>query len=351
MSELVKATAPSLDSREYMDLVKNTVVAKDVSEHEFSLFLHQCRRTGLDPLCRQIYCISRKTKDGGRRITIQTSIDGFRLIAERSGKYAGQIGPHWCGPDGQWSDVWLQREAPTAARVGVIRSDFKEPLYGVALLKSYNPGFNDLWNKMPEVMLAKCAEASALRKAFPQELSGLYSSDEMVDQAEEPRRSQEAADAVAERKLAEAKERKSAPKPAEPAVSTPEVISPAVVELWKRMTDIKGVCEAFAEMKKSFVELMGNDSKYYEILKKHGFAHSNDVKQKGAVAARNCGKELLEALIAGEPVEFAAGEDDVPSVDELKAGTTKEAQRQTLGAHLSPKAREISEQLVKEMEQ
>lgn len=176
---------------EQVEIIRSQV-APDATDDELALFLAYSRRVGLDPIARQIYAIHRDVNRRGpngwvkeKRMTIQTSIDGFRLIAERTGNYAGRRGPHWCGPDGEWKEVWLdETQNPVASRVGVLKHGFIEPLYAVAHWREYAPLKDGkpqaMWAKMPALMLGKVAEALALRGAFPAELSGLYTDDEMA---------------------------------------------------------------------------------------------------------------------------------------------------------------------------
>lgn len=151
------------------------------SQGDLAVFFHQAQRSGLDPFKREIYMITRKGKP-----TIQTGIDGFYKIADRvSRKTGGTWGISetlWCGQDGQWADVWLQAGPPAAAKVTLERNGAR---FTVVALTSEYMAQGPMWQKMPARMIAKCAEALAIRKAFPEDLSGLYTSEEMA-QADSP---------------------------------------------------------------------------------------------------------------------------------------------------------------------
>lgn len=160
-----------------VELIKRTVAA-GCSNDELALFLEVCRGSGLNPFMKQIYAIKR-----GDKMTVQTGIDGYRLLAARTGDLAGI--------DDATYDQETE-EHPTWASVTVWRfvRGQRVPFTAKARWREYaqvnrdgNP--SGLWGKMPYLMLAKCAESLALRKAFPAELSGVYTAEEM-EQADNP---------------------------------------------------------------------------------------------------------------------------------------------------------------------
>lgn len=158
-------------TREQIELIKTTV-AKGTTDSQLQLFLYTCKKTGLDPLAKQIHCVVRQTKNGPQ-MSIQTAIDGYRLTADRSNKYAGNDDP-----------VYDNELKPTKATVTVYKlvAGVRCPFTATARWDQYYPGDLQgfMWKKMPHLMLGKCAEALALRKAFPQELSGVYTNEEMA---------------------------------------------------------------------------------------------------------------------------------------------------------------------------
>ena len=155
---------------EQQQLISSSI-APGCTPDELKLFAYACQRTGLDPFSRQVYAIKRSGK-----LTIQTSIDGLRSIAERTGQLDGSS-TEWCGDDGIWADVWLGSKPPAAAKTTIWRKGSTHPFVGTALFRDYNAN-QGLWSKMAAAMIAKCSEALALRKAFPA-CAGLYTVDEM----------------------------------------------------------------------------------------------------------------------------------------------------------------------------
>ena len=187
MSTDVTTTTPSsmaLYSREKIDLIKQTV-AKGATDLELQLFFHACQRTGLDPLMKQLYAIKRwSAADRRETLTFQTGIDGYRLIADRTGKYAGSSDPQYeLNEEGfpAVATVTVHKILDNGA-TGSFTASARWAEY-VQRTKDGHP--NSMWTKMPFLMLGKCAEALALRKAFPAELSGVYTHEEMM-QADQP---------------------------------------------------------------------------------------------------------------------------------------------------------------------
>ena len=164
-------------TQEQTQLISSTI-APGCTPDELKLISYACQRSGLDPFSKQIYAIKR-----GGKMSIQVGIDGLRSVAERSGQLDGSA-TFWIGDTegSQWSDVWLGSKPPAAAKTIIYRKGSGHPFVGVARFQDYNAG-QGLWSKMPAAMLAKCSEALALRKAFPADMSSLYTADEM-EQAE-----------------------------------------------------------------------------------------------------------------------------------------------------------------------
>lgn len=155
--------------------------ASGASDDEFAVLMEIARARRLNPLLRQIHFVSRWDSEKHRPVwAAQVSIDGLRAIAERTGLYAGQDEPEFVeNPDG----------TIRLCKVRVWRRDWPRPAVGLAYWAEYCQMARDratgkqrptaMWSRMPHVMIAKCAESLALRKAFPEDMSGLYTTEEL----------------------------------------------------------------------------------------------------------------------------------------------------------------------------
>jgi len=174
---------------------------EDAPKGDLDLFFHQAKRTGLDPFAKQIYMLGRRTKikvwnerakrqdeEWVMKYTIQTGIDGYRVTGHRLARLAGDDiaveGPFWRGADGGWDDVWLDpNRPPLAAKYIVVKNGVKYSsvaMYGEYVQTYSKDGQqhpNSMWAKMPANQLAKCAEAAAWKKAYPNDFSGMVLED------------------------------------------------------------------------------------------------------------------------------------------------------------------------------
>lgn len=162
---------------EQVALLKRTV-AKDTTDDEFALFMLVARKHKLDPFTRQLHCVKRWSTDAGKKVmAIQIGIDGYRAMAARSHKDFGSIGE----PEYEYG---TDKKIPILARIKLWKKGVEQPTVAVAFWAEIAP--QDLnkpeawaWRKMPKHMLAKCAEAFALRKAYP-DLADIYTDEEMM---------------------------------------------------------------------------------------------------------------------------------------------------------------------------
>lgn len=165
------AVAEAMEVYSRLQTVKK-VLAPDLTDDELQLFAFVAQRSGLDPFAKQVYAVKR-----GGKVTFQTGIDGYRSTAERTGEYDGSDEPEY-GPDDNGHPSW--------ARVTVyrFRNGRRVGQSATAHWSEFHPGADPMgmWRKMPRNQLAKCAEALALRKAFPYVLADIYTAEEM-DQA------------------------------------------------------------------------------------------------------------------------------------------------------------------------
>lgn len=172
-----------VSSKEMKDTLKATVCPAGTTDAELMMFLATCNRLRLDPFSRQLYMLP--TNSGKK--TIQISIDGLRAIAERTGQYDGQDEVTFTYDEAKDP----KHEHPLTATARIYRKGISHPITATVhwneYVKKNKEGYpNEVWGKMPHAMLSKVAESVAIRKAFPNDLSGVYTREEMDQANAEP---------------------------------------------------------------------------------------------------------------------------------------------------------------------
>lgn len=245
MTELAVIQPGSYFSDSQLDLLK-TQICPGATDGELALFTAICQRTGLDPFSRQIYAIQRWDNKANRyKMVIQTGIDGYRQIADRQANYAGSDEPLFNDGLTEYQMRASGQKLPVTASVTVYKliAGVRCPFTATAAWESYYPGDKQgqMWLKFPYLMLAKCAEALALRKGWAAHMQGVYVQEEMqqadVDDAE-----YESPEDRAKRSKEYREAAKTAPpKPREPASEAVKLVAQQKLDAARdAAADVKG---------------------------------------------------------------------------------------------------------------
>lgn len=164
--------------------IKNSLYPGSRDE-SIAAVLDYCTARGLDVFKRPCHIVPMKVKDpltGAEvwRDIVMPGIYELRTTAMRTGEYVGQDPPEH-GPETtykgvtapEWSEVTVWRLIKGEPRRFTHRARFAEECATKA-----DGHINAMWTKRPVGQLDKCAEAGALRKAFPEDLGGLMSAEE-----------------------------------------------------------------------------------------------------------------------------------------------------------------------------
>lgn len=184
-------------TRERVDLIKRTICPKGIRDDAFALFIEQCKRSGMDPLLKEAFCVPRRQKVGDNWVEMhvfQPAESGMLARAERFPDFKGI----------QASAVYAEDDIIVDQGEGVVRHSFnparrKGQLAGAwaRVVREHKlpvvvwldfQGYvqqTPLWSKIPTTMIEKCARVAALRKAYPEAFGGLYIAEEMPGEEED----------------------------------------------------------------------------------------------------------------------------------------------------------------------
>ena len=186
MSQLVQQTNNEIDSA-VLSALKSSLYtgAKDDS---IQMVIEYCKACNLDPMQKPVHIMTMWDKNTkSMKDTIMPGIGLYRIQAARSNKYAGVSEPEYGDTVNtklggvnisypEWCKVTVKKLIGTS----IVEFTAKEYwLENYAIAKKDSTAPNAMWLKRPFGQLAKCAEAQALRKAFPEIITQQPTAEEM----------------------------------------------------------------------------------------------------------------------------------------------------------------------------
>lgn len=226
-------------SDEQVGVIKSAICPAGITDSEFALFMEQCKRSGLDPLIKQMFCVPRNKKIRGPR-----GDDVWLTVHEAQPAEAGMLARAATFPDFrgiQAAAVYAQDKIEIDAANGTVAHTFNPvstnrgalmgawariervgctPTVSWVRLSERKDERNPMWKSdgKQETLIVKCARVAVLRVVYPQRFGGLYTAEEMVADEGEPRNVTPAPQTVAERVAVRHIAR---PKAVAPAIAAP----------------------------------------------------------------------------------------------------------------------------------
>ena len=309
------------------------------------LALSYCKARKLDPFKRVVHIVPIYDSEQRRMVeTIWPGIAELRTTAFRTGQYAGRD-PAVYGNDKTETVGNLQITYPEWCQVTVYRflNGQRIPFPGprvywketYAVTKRDDPSPNSMWRRRPHGQLDKCAEAAALRAAFPEELGNEYAAEEMEGQARGP---DHARDVTPPKPTRAEFEEKAAPAP------------PAQPELYD-LIDAQGVIIEplpSGNFAAKLIDLMTEaGADFHSIYERHAdvlaaelFKDVREIYARLSAAETEANKKAADAVKAGpkdepkddKPSEPAADKPDAPPAELviINASAKKESKQKWL---------------------
>ena len=193
MSNIVKIEAnkslASMSEHEVLSVLKSSLYP-GASDGSVKMVLAYCQASGLDPMQKPVHIVPIwDSRAAQMRDVVMPGIGLYRTQASRTGQFAGMSEPEY-GPDvvteignqkityPEWCKVTVKRQLESGVLAEFTAKEFWIENYAVKGGKDKSIAPNAMWTKRPRGQITKCAEAQALRKAFP-ELGAAPTADEM----------------------------------------------------------------------------------------------------------------------------------------------------------------------------